>query len=376
MRIKKILNLNFTSPETGSGIVAVKELQYFEKAGFEVKFAFCNKETSYNKLEVPFEVIKIDKLPVLFKHPEADFTFNSMSKLEFEHYQKEIAIQVEKIINDFLPDLIVVNHVWTLAYEISLYHVPYVIWCHGTDIARIQDPDPNWQKFKHFADKALVGAKKVLFPSGAVRDRFLNTYPEYEDKTIVNHHGYDDNVFFPNPNYKWSPSPTKLVTVGAVDSSKGLHTLAKAMEILGEHYNLTWVGSCKDLDNVKNQYPHINFVGQKSHQDMAEILRGSDIGVLASEGVFEAFGLSALECMACGLPIVLSDMPCFREFTDSKFREFFQPGDSENLAQKIIKMNLLIVKHGSLVGNAAHKKSLEFLWEEHNKRLMNVIHNL
>lgn len=377
---KKILFLGFTPRGTGYFDVMEEEATYLKKLGYDVMIAFCDKNRKNNyQLHVPHKKILVDKIPVLFKHPKADCTFDKLSSVEFKLYQAQIKRGVEKIVHDFNPDIIISNHIWTISYEVSKLNIPYIMWGHGTDIARIQNNDPDWKRFKSYADTALIGAKKVLFPSRAVQDKFLQTYPEYLNKTMVIHHGYNNEIFYPEHICDRKPKlgAIQLVTVGAVDKSKGLHTIIKAMKKLGDNYHLTWVGSSPNLEDiVAKGYPNITFIGQQPHTKVAEELRKGDIGILASEGVFEAFGLSALQYMGCGLPIILSNMPCFHEFTTDEFREFFKPGNVDDLVDKIKSMTSRLERQDNQSGYLSYKKSCEFLWDKHNIKLLDIINNI
>ena len=377
---KKILFLGFTPRGTGYFDVMEEEATYLKKLGYDVMIAFCdkNKKSDY-QLHVDNRKILVDRIPVLFKHPKADCTFDKLSNLQFNLYQDQIKRGVKRIVDDFNPDIIICNHIWTISYEVSKLNIPYIIWGHGTDIARIQNNDPAWKRFKTYADTALIGTKTVLFPSKAVQEKFLTTYPEYQNKSMVIHHGYDNKVFYPQHICDNKPKldQTQLVTVGAVDKSKGLHTIIKAMKKLGNDYHLTWIGSSPNLEDIiAKDYPNITFIGQQPHQKVAEELRKSDIGILASEGAFEAFGLSALQYTGCGLPIVLSDMPCFHEFTTDEFREFFTPGDVNGLVDKIKKMSSRLEKKDDQSTYFSYKKSCEFLWDNHNIKLLDIINNI
>ena len=57
----------------------------------------------------------------------------------------------------------------------------------------------------------------------------------------------------------------------------------------------------------------LTFITHASPADVADALRGSALAVLASAK--ESFGFPALESLACGTPLVASDIPAYREVT-------------------------------------------------------------
>jgi glycosyltransferase involved in cell wall biosynthesis len=59
--------------------------------------------------------------------------------------------------------------------------------------------------------------------------------------------------------------------------------------------------------------------------------------VCASLSVYEGFGLPALEAMACGAPVVLSDIPVYREWA-GRAAEFTDPHDPEAVAETLLRL--------------------------------------
>lgn len=69
-----------------------------------------------------------------------------------------------------------------------------------------------------------------------------------------------------------------------------------------------------------------------SDQEIIEAYRQADVVVSASR--FEGFGLTPMEGLAMGLPVVASDIPPHREFLGDAVR-FFAPDDDANLAREL-----------------------------------------
>jgi len=75
----------------------------------------------------------------------------------------------------------------------------------------------------------------------------------------------------------------------------------------------------------------VRFLGRRD--DVAEILAAADASVLCSHPVVETFPISVLEAMACGVPVVSTDVGAVREmFVDGSEGFIIPPGDGEALA--------------------------------------------
>jgi glycosyltransferase involved in cell wall biosynthesis len=77
-----------------------------------------------------------------------------------------------------------------------------------------------------------------------------------------------------------------------------------------------------------HELPDVILTGQVSDEQLAAIYSGAHALVLPSEEV--GFGLTAVEALACGTPVVASDVPALREVLDGR-ATFVEPGDIDGL---------------------------------------------
>ncbi len=72
------------------------------------------------------------------------------------------------------------------------------------------------------------------------------------------------------------------------------------------------------------------FAGDQSHEDVARYLRAADFLMMPSS--LESFGIVQLEAMACGLPVVIADLPGARGVSrDGEHGVHVTPGDVDDL---------------------------------------------
>ena len=73
---------------------------------------------------------------------------------------------------------------------------------------------------------------------------------------------------------------------------------------------------------------------------MGDFYRSLDVFLGTSNGADEGFFLPAVEAMACGVPTVLTDVPCFRDHAadggDADYALFVPPGDPAAMAEALV----------------------------------------
>jgi alpha-1,6-mannosyltransferase len=174
----------------------------------------------------------------------------------------------------------------------------------------------------------------VLAPSEAMRRRL-------EDWGVSNVAcqplGVDTRVFHPaRASTAWRtqlalPAGARLlVYAGRFAAEKHLDTLAEAVRKLGPTYHLLAVGAgpvspCGDRVRV---LPHIG-----DPMGLARVLASADVFVHAGDQ--ETFGLSVLEAMACGTPVVARAAEGLAELVDDTVGAAVCDGRSDSYAQAI-----------------------------------------
>lgn len=124
--------------------------------------------------------------------------------------------------------------------------------------------------------------------------------------------------FFEAPRYKkqeiWSDFTEEdilLCMVGSFTDQKNHAFLLEVMKCLPDQFKLMLVGEGEKYDEIKNLATQNNlndrvmFLGFR--KDVSSLINTADIVVIPS--AWEGFGLSAVEALACGKPIVASDVP-------------------------------------------------------------------
>jgi glycosyltransferase involved in cell wall biosynthesis len=114
------------------------------------------------------------------------------------------------------------------------------------------------------------------------------------------------------------------------DRGKNLATLDRAAARLGLPVKAAGPTHGPNGDQVA--FDHLITVGRVSEDDLAGCLAARPVFVSAAK--YEPFGLAVLEAAAAGCPLILSDIPTFRELWEGA-ATFIAPDDAEGFARAI-----------------------------------------
>jgi D-inositol-3-phosphate glycosyltransferase len=169
------------------------------------------------------------------------------------------------------------------------------------------------------------------------REHMLSSYAAPPDRIAVIPPGVDLRSFRPlapaerntaRARLGLPPDAHLLLWVGRVEPLKGLDSLIEALALLvarrpalreqvrlllvggePETRAAAWNSEQRRLDVLRQQHgiaPLVTFAGAQPHPDLPAFYAAADLFVMPSH--YESFGMAALEAMACGTPVVASDV--------------------------------------------------------------------
>ena len=172
------------------------------------------------------------------------------------------------------------------------------------------------------------------------------------DKCRVLPYGIDLSAFEATPEIRQvaaelrarhAPKPL-LLYVGKLRHYKGLNVLIEAMQQIDAH--LLVIGSGMLEEEWRGQASalglddRISFLGELSDADKLIALYASDLFVLPSTNRAEAFGIVLIEAMACGLPLISTELGTGTSFVNQHEQTglVVPPGDPDALAAAINRL--------------------------------------
>ncbi|MFQ5728885.1 MAG: glycosyltransferase [Waddliaceae bacterium] len=138
----------------------------------------------------------------------------------------------------------------------------------------------------------------------------------------------------------------RFLFVGHLVPAKGLDILIESIAIVyrvEKTIHLTIVGDGQDINRLKSDvqqnglHDHVNFLGTQPSDQIPLLMHQADCLVLPS--LREGTPNVILEAMACGLPVVATDLPGIREVVkDGITGHLVKPKDVNTLTEKLLEM--------------------------------------
>jgi len=241
--------------------------------------------------------------------------------------------------------------------------------------------------------KSLKAADHVITVSEAIKSEILQVFPDLSISVVyngLNTYGFEEvfEVDQQAVRRKYDLPTEFILAVGHLERRKNYLRLIDSMARLrekGRSCNLLIIGNDRGGRDIGERKVIEERIYAAGLSDSVKILNGlSDFEVrcvykLCTLFVFpssyEGFGIPILEAMAAGCPIVLSDIPAFREITENR-GVYFPYDDTEALANAI--KNVLssnsertrLIEYGSGRVNAFSFSSLAAQLEDIYRSLM------
>lgn len=256
---------------------------------------------------------------------------------------RELVGTAEKVIFNFpsgFPELFAKLYEKIPVRKICFYHA---------DVVRYGAV--GWLYNKFLVQRFLRGMDVIIASSPNIvkTSKFLK---RYEDKVKVIPLFVDVSHFYPRDpqivREKLIPlfgkKPRKIVMyVGRLSKYKGLEYLINAMSFLDEKYGLVLIGEGpmkeKLLSVVRRSKleDRVLFLKHVPYEELPYYYSAADVFVLPSISRAEAFGLVVLEAMACGTPVITTELGTGTSYHNvhGKTGLVVPPRDSKKIASAV-----------------------------------------
>lgn len=181
--------------------------------------------------------------------------------------------------------------------------------------------------------------KRVISISEQTRDALVAWVgaSSTDKRYVVVNNGVNLSSFSANPTK--NRSSKTLIMVSRFVASKDQMTVLRAIRLLPADVHLILVGdgenlaACKAFAESQGLSDRVQFAGNQS--DVKAWIAKADVGIQSSK--WEGFGLTAVELMAAGKPVVATDVDGLRQVVEGAGL-LFPVGDEERLATMVTRL--------------------------------------
>jgi len=152
--------------------------------------------------------------------------------------------------------------------------------------------------------------RKVFTPSEYVKQKVIKRFGV--ENVTVTPNGVDHSIFHAEAKQTQFDLPTCYVLfVGTLEPRKNLNLLLDAWSEIKDDFKETWLiiaGVSRNIFgpvNLSHEVKRVRYLGYVKDETLAGLYANATLFVLPSQD--EGFGLPALEAMASGTPVIVSD---------------------------------------------------------------------
>lgn len=253
----------------------------------------------------------------------------------------QLLFELRKVIRKLKPDLIHAGPIQSPAFLAAMTGFqPLVSMSWGYDLLQDADRSWLWRKATQFT---LRRSKRLITDCQTVFNK-AHHLGMSKDKMVTFPWGVDLHNFTPG---RYPPEDTSQFTILSTRSWEaiyGVEVLAKAFvkaahNINGLNLMLLGNGSqaslLREIFDSSGVLERVSMPGQVSQSDLPRYYQMADLYVSASH--IDGSSVSLMEALACGRPVLVSDIPGNREWVEPGINGWwFRDGDVDDLAEKIL----------------------------------------
>jgi glycosyltransferase involved in cell wall biosynthesis len=255
-----------------------------------------------------------------------------------------------RILRNFDPDLLHV-HVLTRQGFIALVcklfsKTPYVITEHWSRYF------PQNNTYKGLLRKDMTGhvvhfASAIIAVSEKLKEAMMDKNLKNRNYRVIPNPVDMDKFTIKEKKENQDPGIKKIVHISCFeDKSKNISGFLKTIKNVSskrEDFECYLIGDGPEWVQMKNLAMDLGlldkivfFPGLKTHDDLASEINNADFLVLSSH--YETFGSVVIESLACGIPVVSTNVGVVSDIVNKQNGLIVPPGDADALEQAILSM--------------------------------------
>ncbi|MBY9006747.1 MAG: glycosyltransferase family 4 protein [Candidatus Lokiarchaeota archaeon] len=258
-----------------------------------------------------------------------------------------------------------------------------IITCHDIHTFMEKKNLQNPILLQKYMLSGLRKCRHIIAISEFTKNEMIKALNIPEERIVVINNGINNDIFYPIKEYEkinispLFPNHKKILHVGTEVARKNIPTLLRAFYYVKKeikNVKLIRIGRPKYQSMVRDLKLEndIVYISDINNPRLREIYNLADILVFPS--FYEGWGFPGLEAASCGLPVICSDIPTFKEIYKD-FPLFYPPKDFKKLSKLII----------NTINNDDRKKSMtkkglkiakSYTWEKSAREYLKLISSI
>ncbi len=355
----------------GLGRYTQKLIEELEKIDFENQYFIFLKKSNYDDYQPKNKNFK----KVLANYPWYSLQEQIFFPIKIKKYKLDLMHYPHFNVPIFNPTKFVVT-----VHDLIPFHFP-------SRAATLLNP--LFYKIKQCGYKivlksALKKSKKVITVSNFTKNDILKNFQFVpSEKIIVVYEGanfYQDKQEASQNDY-YNYYGQYLLYIGNAYPHKNLKILIDAFNLLKQEVqslNLVIIGTndyfFQKIKKENNQNKNIIFIDDVDDKDLLNIIKNALI--LISPSFYEGFGLTNVEAMLLGTPVIASDIEIFQEILKDAAAAFFNPSDSLDLFKKIKKFLNLSEDNKKVIIERGIALAQKYQWKKMAEETLKIYRQL
>lgn len=277
---------------------------------------------------------------------------------------------------------------WVALQLRQTWRVPVVHMSHTLGYAKNAVAQQPWEQEPvrrlQVEYEVLQKSDALIAESPASKELMVRDYRVDPAKVQVIPCGVDTTLFAPQEQQQarralsLPASAPLLLFVGRVQALKGIDTLLRAAQVVRQRYpelQVLIIGGGVDEHDVHESeelrrlqmlgadldlHEHVHFIKAQPQERLAQYYAAADVVIMPSH--YESFGMVVLEAMACGAPVVASNVGGLASTVVHEQTGLLVPvGDTAAFAQAILRL-LSVPELGATFRRAGLERAQLYAW--------------
>lgn len=243
-------------------------------------------------------------------------------------------------------------------------------------------------------------AQKIIAPSSSDKEYLIYLYNAPKEKIALITPGVDTSVFKPMDKItakaaiKANKDDNIILFVGRIEPLKGIDVLMYAMKILREknpsvsfylwivggdvsQKKQLWSKELQKLEKLRHLLQMktlVHFVGQEPQSRLPFYYNAAEVVVMPSH--YESFGMAALEAMACGVPVITTNVSGIASLLDETHDSLITSANNPLLLASQIEALVTNQEKHTKVSKEVYEKVQDLDWKYIAQKVSALYNNL